>query len=82
VYLEIITPDRKVFAGHIDLIQVPGTKGSFEVLDNHAPIVSTLGEGRVKIYMEGGGVQFFHIDTGVIEVMDNKIILLAETVLT
>jgi F-type H+-transporting ATPase subunit epsilon len=77
MFLEIITPDQKVFSGEISRVQVPGTKGSFEVLNNHAPIISTLTKGKVKITGKEG-VQSFDITGGVVEVLKNKIIILAE----
>jgi F-type H+-transporting ATPase subunit epsilon len=77
--LEIVTPDQKVFSGEVKLVQVPGTLGSFEILHNHAPIISSLSFGRVKIIAMDGTQQFFNIDGGVIEVKDNNIILLAES---
>lgn len=81
MYLEIITPERKAFTGKISLIKVPGSKGSFEVLNNHAPIISTLNEGEMKVITEDQTT--FHlwlIGGGVIEVSDNNVILLAEGV--
>ncbi len=78
--LDIVTPDEKVFSGQVRLVQVPGTKGQFEVLKNHAPIISTLGVGKVKVIDEEGQTHFFNIDQGVIEVNHNKIILLAEKI--
>jgi F-type H+-transporting ATPase subunit epsilon len=77
--LEIVTPDQKVFSGEVKLVQVPGTLGSFEILQNHAPIISSLTLGKVKIITSDGTQQFFTIDGGVIEVKDNHIILLAES---
>jgi F-type H+-transporting ATPase subunit epsilon len=77
MFLEIITPDQKVFSGEISRVQVPGTKGSFEVLNNHAPIISTLTKGKVKVTGKEG-VQSFDITAGVVEVLKNKIIILAE----
>ena len=79
MFLEIITPDKKVFAGNVNLVQVPGTKGLFEVLEYHAPIISTLEAGRVKIE-EGSHESFFTISGGVIEVKDNNVIILAESI--
>jgi F-type H+-transporting ATPase subunit epsilon len=77
--LDILTPDKKIFSGEVTLVQVPGTKGSFEVLNNHAPIISTLSPGKMKIYMTGGEKNYFEIlSDGVIEVKKNKIIILAE----
>ncbi len=80
MYLEIITPDKKVFAGKVNVIQVPGSKGLFEVLEYHAPIISTLEKGKVKI-VEGNTESFFHIQGGVIEVKDNHVIILAESII-
>jgi F-type H+-transporting ATPase subunit epsilon len=79
MYLEIITPDKKVFSGQINLVKVPGTKGSFEVLEYHAPIISTLDKGTIKV-VERGVESFFEISGGVIEVKDNTIIILAESI--
>ena len=76
--LEIITPDQKVFSGEVKLIQVPGLDGSFEVMNKHAPIISIIGQGKVKVITETGENKFFQVDGGVVEVKDNKIILLAE----
>lgn len=78
--LEIITPEKKLFEGEVKLVQVPGSKGSFELLNNHAPIISTLEEGRVKVKTPDGETQFFEIEGGVIEAKTNNIIILAEVV--
>ena len=77
--LEIIAPDQNLYAGEVDLVQVPGSKGSFQILKNHAPIISTLDQGIIKIVDQKGGVRFFDVDGGVIEAKNNKIIVLAET---
>ena len=76
--LEIITPDETLFEGKVTLIQVPGSKGQFQVLQYHAPIVSTLEKGQIKIEENGGPPQYFDIEGGVIEVQRNKAIILAE----
>jgi len=78
--LEIITPDKTVYSGKVKLIQLPGSKGTFEILNNHAPIISTLSKGKIKIEEESGEVLFFDVDGGVIENKNNKIIVLAESV--
>ncbi len=78
--LEIITPDKKVYSGKVKLVQLPGSKGSFEILNHHAPIISILDKGRIKVEEESGQVLFFEIDGGVVENKDNKIIVLAESV--
>ena len=76
--LEIIAPDQNLYSGEVDLVQVPGSKGSFEILRNHAPLISTLEQGRIKIVDVKGGTTFFEVNGGVIEVKNNKIIVLAE----
>ncbi|OFX57024.1 MAG: ATP synthase F1 subunit epsilon [Bacteroidetes bacterium GWB2_41_8] len=78
--LEIITPDKKVYSGKVKLVQLPGIKGSFEILNHHAPIISVLEKGRIKVEEESGQELFFEIDGGVVENKDNKIIVLAESV--
>jgi len=76
--LEIISPEKKLFTGEVNLLTVPGSKGSFQILHNHAPIISTLEKGIIKIVSSNGEKSFFNIDGGVIEVKNNKIIVLAE----
>ncbi|MDX9947750.1 MAG: ATP synthase F1 subunit epsilon [Bacteroidales bacterium] len=78
--IEIITPDKKVFDGEVKSVRVPGKKGSFQVLKDHAPIISTLEIGPVIIVDMAGNESTFEINGGVIEVKANKIILLAESV--
>jgi F-type H+-transporting ATPase subunit epsilon len=78
MFLEIVTPEKKVFSGEIKLVQVPGSKGQFEVLRNHAPIISTLSQGQLKIISPEGEKTYFDIQGGVIEVKNNEIIILAE----
>jgi F-type H+-transporting ATPase subunit epsilon len=78
--LEIITPDKRVFEGDIKSVRVPGKKGSFQVLKDHAPIISTLDDGKVIIVDDNGNELIFQINGGVIEVKSNKIILLADAV--
>jgi F-type H+-transporting ATPase subunit epsilon len=77
--LEIIAPDHQLYSGEVDLVQVPGSMGSFEILRNHAPIISTLEPGKIKIVEQNGTVRFFEVDGGVIESKNNKIIILAES---
>jgi F-type H+-transporting ATPase subunit epsilon len=79
--IEIITPDKKVFDGDIKSVRVPGKKGSFQVLKDHAPIVSTLEKGSVITVDHEGKEKVFEISGGVIEVKANKIILLADSVI-
>jgi F-type H+-transporting ATPase subunit epsilon len=78
--LEIITPGKSIYSGEVKSVQVPGTKGSFAILNHHAPIISTLEKGKIKVVEESGNILFFEIEGGVIENKDNKIIVLAESV--
>jgi len=78
--IEIITPDKKIFEGDIKSARVPGKKGSFQVLKDHAPIISTLENGSVKLLDYDEKETLFEIQGGVIEVKANKIILLADSV--
>jgi len=80
VKIEIITPDRNIWTGEIRSVRVPGKKGSFQVLKDHAPIISTLDAGPVIISDDQGAEVQFEITGGVIEVKKNRIILLADSV--
>jgi len=77
VKLEIITPEKKLFDGQVKLVQVPGTNGSFEVMKNHAPIISTLSRGTIKVITETDQHQLIDIVSGIIEVKANNISILA-----
>ena len=78
--IEIVTPDTRIFEGEIKSVRVPGKKGSFQVLKDHAPIVSTLESGLVIMVDMDGKETVIGIGGGVIEVKANKIILLADSV--
>jgi F-type H+-transporting ATPase subunit epsilon len=80
VNLEIITPGEKLYDGKVKLVKVPGTKGSFAILSNHAPIISTLQEGSIKIIGQDNKTSFIDIKGGIIEVNRNKIVVLADMV--
>jgi F-type H+-transporting ATPase subunit epsilon len=79
VKLEIITPEKRLFDGKVKLVQVPGAKGSFEILKNHAPLISTLTEGKIKVINEVDKQEFFDIMSGIVEVKSNSITILAVT---
>lgn len=79
--IEIITPDKKIYSGEVRSVRVPGRKGSFQVLKDHAPIISTLDAGVVIIVDEQGNEVKVDITGGVIEVKKNRIILLADSVI-
>ena len=75
--LEIITPDKKLFEGEVSSVTVPGTKGRFQMLNRHAPVISALKKGKIKI-KTSQGIQQFDVNGGVVEMQKNKIIVLAE----
>tara|TARA_B100000963_G_scaffold40097_1_gene29804 strand:+ start:7002 stop:7238 length:237 start_codon:yes stop_codon:yes gene_type:complete len=76
--LEIITPEKQLFTGEVNSIKVPGVIGDFEILNNHAPIISSLREGDIRIISIDNKVEKFQINGGVIEMKKNKIIVLAD----
>jgi F-type H+-transporting ATPase subunit epsilon len=78
MYLEIITPEKKVYSGDVEAVKLPGADGSFGILNNHAPIIATLKKGTVKITDKANKVENFEINGGVVEVLNNKITVLAE----
>lgn len=75
--LEIITPEMSLYSGQVELIQLPGTTGSFEILKNHAPMVATLKEGKIKIIDENKKVQFIDIKGGTLQVENNNVLILS-----
>lgn len=77
MHLEILTPEKKVFEGEVTLATFPGADGSFQVLDNHAPLISLLKEGVVE-YKGKEGARQLKVTGGVVEVLKNKVILLAD----
>lgn len=78
MHVEIITPDKTVFSGDLKLIQLPGMDGLFEILNNHAPLISVLTKGKIKMLDQDENENFLEIRGGVVEVVDNKVKVLAE----
>lgn len=97
MYLEIVSPEATLFSANVDSVVVPGINGEFEMLENHAPIVSLLGKGTVKVRVHGQEHKSFdelpdvivpsandakvltlNIQSGTIEMKDNKVIVLAD----
>ncbi|MGC3948428.1 MAG: ATP synthase F1 subunit epsilon [Chryseolinea sp.] len=76
MHLEILTPEKKVFDGEVSIVTFPGSEGSFQVLDHHAPMISLLKEGAVE-YKGKEGLQNVKISGGVVEVLKNRVIVLA-----
>ena len=80
MYLEILTPEKKIFEGNVTIATFPGSDGSFQVMDNHAPLISLLKEGLVE-YKSTESSSSLRITGGVVEVLKNKVVLLADGVL-
>lgn len=92
MHLEIVSPEATLFSGEVESVIVPGTSGSFQMLNNHAPIVSTLKEGTVtisgkmdlkgdvqnKFKKQDDNTTLFEISSGTVEMRNNKLILLAD----
>jgi F-type H+-transporting ATPase subunit epsilon len=76
--LEILTPERRLYSGDVFGVQLPGIDGKFEVLDRHAPLVSALGKGNVKVIRDKNTVSNFSIESGFVEVLNNKATVLVE----
>jgi len=79
--LEILTPEKKLFSGNVQGVQLPGVDGLFEILDKHAPLVSALGIGNVKVLQKVTAAESYAIQGGFVEVIDNKATVLVEGVL-
>jgi F-type H+-transporting ATPase subunit epsilon len=78
MFLEIITPDRRLYEGEIISVQIPGSEGSFEVLNNHAALISTLHEGTIRVRSKQEELRI-HVVGGLVEVLNNKVTILAST---
>ena len=77
--LEILTPERKLFSDDVYGVQLPGITGLFEVLDKHAPLVSALKAGRMKVLKDKNNhFVYFDIQSGFVEVLNNKVTVLVE----
>ena len=76
--LEILTPEKKLYSGNVYGVQLPGTTGLFEVLEKHAPLVSALKAGRLKVLRDRNQVSFFDIQAGFVEVINNNVTVLVE----
>jgi F-type H+-transporting ATPase subunit epsilon len=76
--LEILTPEKKIYSGEVYGVQMPGVSGLFEVLDNHAPLVSALKAGKVKILVDKNSTESYTIKSGFVEVLNNKVSVLVE----
>ncbi|MCW3117575.1 MAG: atpC [Chitinophagaceae bacterium] len=83
--LEILTPEKKLYSGEVYGVQMPGISGSFEVLDKHAPMISALKPGRIKVLKDRSAVSgapshlaYYDVQGGFVEVLNNKVTVLVE----
>lgn len=76
--LEIITPQKILFSGNVDSVTLPGVSGSFSVLENHAPLIASLGKGVITYKIKENGIRDFSIDSGLCEVNNNEVYVCVE----
>ena len=76
--LEILTPEKRLYSGEVYGVQLPGIDGKFEVLNHHAPLVSALGSGNLKVIKDKNTISNFKIESGFVEVLNNKATVLVE----
>ena len=76
--LEILTPEHKIYSGQVYGVQLPGIEGSFEVLENHAAMIASLGKGKMKIIKDKNHTERYEIAAGFVEVLNNKVTVLIE----
>ncbi|MDZ4838475.1 MAG: ATP synthase F1 subunit epsilon [Bacteroidota bacterium] len=76
MHLEIITPEDTLFTGEVNSVTLPGTAGQFQVLQNHAPLISTLDAGHIKFKKTDGVTDEININAGFVEVLNNKVTVL------
>ncbi len=76
--LKVLSPQEFIYEGEVVLIQLPGSMGSFEVLQNHAPLIARIDKGKIKIIDEGRNKFYLDVNPGIVEVKDNKIVILTE----
>lgn len=78
MYLEIVTPEKTLFSGDATYVKVPGSEGSFGIKLNHAALISSLRQGTIEVTDENDNVNTYEINGGVVEVLDNNIVILAK----
>ena len=79
--IDIVQPNKKVLSGEVTSVKLPGTDGSFQVLNNHANLIASLGNGEVTVVTASGESKTIQISGGVVEVLENKLSVLAESVI-
>jgi len=78
MHLEILTPEHKVYSGEVYGILLPGTEGTFEILERHAPIIASLGKGKMKVLKDKNTSESYDISGGFVEMINNKASVLIE----
>ena len=78
--LIMLTPEEEIFHGKVKSVKVPGVSGQFEILNNHAALLSALGKGEIRIIKDNGERQIYTIENGFIEVLRNEVALLVRGV--
>lgn len=81
LYLEIVTPSKIIYSGNVKSVTVPGELGSFQILYNHAPIISNLSIGEIKIVDENESVSYYATNGGIVMVFKNRITLVSDSIL-
>ena len=76
--LDIITAESQLYSGEVTSVKLPGMDGEFEILNNHAPVISTLDKGVIRVIDNNNKTENFEVNGGVIEMQNNKIIVLAD----
>lgn len=80
MYLEIVTPDEKIFEGEVVTATFPGSDGSFQILNNHAPYISMLGLGDIRYTEDKKKEELLTVEGGVVEVLNNRVVVLVEKI--
>jgi len=76
--IEIVSPEKQLYVGEVSMAQFPGTEGSFQVLNNHAPMIATIAPGIIRVRTEAGAEETIDVNGGIVEIQKNRILVLAE----
>ena len=76
--VEILAPGKNLFEGEVDYVGLPGSEGGLGILNHHSPLITTLKEGKIKLQLPSGKEEFFEVNGGTVEVLNNKVIILAD----
>ncbi len=77
MHIEIVSPEKQLFAGEVSMACFPGTEGSFQVLNSHAPLIATIAAGTIRMTSDTGQELLIEVKGGIVEVQNNKILVLA-----